>query len=467
MNILDNLREGFRSWLGVTDPTDESRREMVTEYGRLYDYFRGKHKKPLKVKPLQADDNLTINLTGLVVDRNVSLLFGKGVEFDLEGEEESAEQDYIDAVWKVNKKSILLHDLAEFGGIFGTCFVKLLPEAAEVEGESVPRIIALDPALLEIETDPEDKDRVIAYEIEYGYMVGDEKILRRERTEMAAFPGEAPAEGEPAPMVVSWVIRRYERSRLTGSKWQLVDETIWPYPFPPIHHWKNLPAAGSCYGRSDLSEDVIALQDGVNFVASNINKILRYHAHPKTWGRGFGAHSKASWGADEMITLPDAEGMIQNLEMVSDLASSAGFLQFLRQALFDISRTVDISSMVDKLGALTNFGLRVLFNDSLDKLGTKRELYGDALVEINRRLLVMAEAGEDGGSVKWPEALPIDGLNQAQEVTADLAAGIVDKQTAATKRGYDWTVVSERLQEQQATGDNVGAAILRAFGRGE
>lgn len=466
MSILDNLREGFRAWLGVTDPSDESRRELVTTYSRYWDYFRGKHKQPLKVKPRQVDDNLVVNLTGLVVDRNVSLLFGKSVKFDLEGDDDAAEQQYVDAVWKANKKAILLHDIAEFGGIFGTCFVKLLPDAAEIQGATVPRIVALDPALLQIETDPEDKDKVTAYEIEYGYMVGDQKILRRERTEVASLLGEAP-EGEPVPMVASWVVRRYERSRLTSDKWQLVEETIWPYPFPPIHHWKNLPAAGSCYGRSDLSEDVIALQDGVNFVASNINKILRYHAHPKTWGRGFGTMSQGSWGADEMITLPDAEGMIQNLEMSSDLASSAGFLQFLRQALFDISRTVDISSMVDKLGALTNFGLRVLFKDSMDKLGTKRELYGDALVEINRRLLVMADAGDDGGSVKWPEVLPIDGLNQAQEVTADLAAGIVDKQTAAMKRGYDWAVVSERLAEQQVAGDSVGAAILRAFSQGK
>ncbi|MCJ7527674.1 MAG: phage portal protein [Methyloceanibacter sp.] len=466
MSILDNLREGFRSWLGVTDPSDESRREMATNYSHLLDYFRGKHKKPLKTKPLQADDNLIVNLAGLVVDRNVSLLFGKGVQFDLESEGDSPEQEHIDAVWKANKKAILLHDVAEFGSVFGTCFVKFLPDALEADGKMVPRLVALDPALLEIEADPEDKDWVTAYEIEYGYMVGDQKVLRRERTEMGFFPGEA-AEGEPVPMVTSWVVRRYEKTSLSGSKWDLIEETIWPYPFPPIHHWKNLPAAGSCYGRSDLSEDVIALQDGVNFVASNINKILRYHAHPKTWGRGFGTMSRASWGADEMITLPDAEGAIQNLEMSSDLASSAGFLQFLRQVLFDISRTVDLSSMADKLGALTNFGLRVLFKDSLDKLGTKRELYGDALVEINRRLLVLAEIGEDGGSVNWPEPLPVDEFNQAQTVQVDLGAGIVDKQTAAEKRGYNWEVVKGRLANQQAAGDSVGAAILRAFSQGK
>ena len=63
---------------------------------------------------------------------------------------------------------------------------------------------------------------------------------------------------------------------------------------------------------------------------------------------------------------------IYNVEMQSDLASSQTYLMTVRQGLFDITRTVDISSMNDKLGALTNFGLRVLYQDSLSKNETKK-----------------------------------------------------------------------------------------------
>lgn len=451
MGIFDGLRDRMRSWLGVDEITDANRQQLITGYIKLDKYFHGRHDKPLKVKPGQVDDNLAINLTGLVVDRSVSLLFGKGVEFDLEGDSGSAEQEYIDAVWKANKKPILLHDLAEFGGVLGTCYLKILPDGIS---DGVPRLVALDPGLLEVEVDPEDKDQVWAYEIEYGYMVDAEKILVRERVEHSMTTTDG------------WVVRRFENRHTTGGKWILVDEREWPFPFPPIHHWKNLPAAGSCYGRSELTDDVIALQDAVNFVASNLHRIIRYHAHPKTWMRGRASADKMSWGPDEMVQVPGPDGMVANLEMQSDLASSSGFLMFLRQALFDISRTMDLSSMADKLGALTNFGLRVLFKDSIDKLGTKRELYGDALVEINRRLLIMANKGDNGGDIVWPETLPVDEYGQAQTIEVDLRSGVVDQQTASLKRGYDWELVKARKAEQQVAGDNIGAALLRAFNKG-
>ena len=451
MSIWDNLRDRMRSWLGVEEMADPRRQEQSNRYIKLDNYFRGRHDRQLKVKPGQPDDNLAINLTGLVVDRGVSLLFGKEPKFDMEGDSASAQQVFIDEVWKANKKPILLHDLAEFGGVLGTCYLKILPDGVK---DGIARLVALDPGLLEVETHPEDKDLVLAYEIEYGYMKDEEKILVRERTERE-------------PVGETWTVRRYENHRTTGNRWALVDEQDWPFPFPPIHHWKNLPAAGSSYGRADISDDAIALQDAVNFVASNIHKIIRYHAHPKTWARGKVAANRMSWGPDEIVQMEGENAAVANLEMMSDLASSSGFLMFLRQALFDISRTMDITSVVDKLGALTNFGLRVLFKDSIDKLGTKRELYGDALVEINRRLLVMASKGEDGGVIVWPETLPTDEHGQAQTIEVDLRAGVVDLQTASTKRGYDWEIVKERKAEQQVAGDNIGAALLRAFNQGQ
>ena len=66
-----------------------------------------------------------------------------------------------------------------------------------------------------------------------------------------------------------------------------------------------------------------------------------------------------------MVTTSDPNALIQNLEMQSDLNSSLNFIRYLRQALFDVSRAVDIDSMADKLGSLTNFGLRVLYQDAL------------------------------------------------------------------------------------------------------
>ncbi|MBK9497748.1 MAG: phage portal protein [Xanthomonadales bacterium] len=263
----------------------------------------------------------------------------------------------------------------------------------------------------------------------------------------------------------AWMVNNYVMR--DGKTWELVKSTEWPYSFPPICHWQNLPDAESVYGDSDITEDMIVIQDAINFVASNVQRIIRYHAHPKTWGRGFSTAGTASWGADEMVTINGADGTIQNLEMRTDLASSREFLHYLRGVLFDISRTVDIAAMTDKLGAMTNFALRVLYKDALDKLESKRLLYGWGLSEINRRCLLLAGIATDtGGAVVWPDPLPSDTVEQAKELQIDLGEGLVDKQTASTLRGYDWETVSARLDEEKANDTTLGDQLLRAFENG-
>ncbi|MBK9497203.1 MAG: hypothetical protein IPO08_22340 [Xanthomonadales bacterium] len=163
-----------------------------------------------------------------------------------------------------------------------------------------------------------------------------------------------------------------------------------------------------------------------------------------------------------MVTINGADGVIANLEMQTDLASSREFLHYLRGVLFDISRTVDIAAMTDKLGAMTNFALRVLYKDALDKLESKRLLYGWGLTEINRRCLLLAGIATDtGGTIVWPDPLPSDTVEQAKELQIDLGEGLVDKQTASTLRGYDWETVSARLDEEKASDTTLGDQLLR------
>jgi hypothetical protein len=459
MGIFDNLRSSVLNWL-VPEDMLSGKGEMLRHYDKLRSYVRGQHRKPIVRKPLQPDDNLAINLTGLIVDRSISLLFGKDVTFDLPGEGETPEDQYLDEVWKVNKRAILLHDTAEYGSTYGTVFVKIQPDGHTGAEKSLPRLIPLNPFFMSIKAPPDDKDLVIAYEMTYmSVNAAGNQSARKETTRVVG--GVLPDSGRPE----AWEVLNFTSER---GRWEQESLTPWPYEFPPIVHWKNLPDAESCYGKPDIDDSVIALQDAVNFVASNIHRILRYHAHPRTWGRGFtGPTEKMSWGPDDIIKIPSETGQIANLEMQSDLASSARFMEILRQSLFDISRTVDVSSMADKLGALTNFGLRVLFFDAMNKLGTKRLLYGDGLTELNRRLLVLANLdASDMGEVTWQDSLPVNELDQAQTLAVDLASGIVSKQTASTKRGYNWTTEDERINKASAASDNIGAALLRAFNKG-
>jgi hypothetical protein len=121
--------------------------------------------------------------------------------------------------------------------------------------------------------------------------------------------------------------------------------------------------------------------------------------------------------------------------------------------------------MKDRVGALTNFGLRILFYDALNKLETKRALYGWGLREINRRILMFSGSEPLDCEVVWEDPLPTDETALRANLEADLRMGVVSKETVAGRLGYDWDAEQEKLGEQQQASDNIGAMILRGFDR--
>ena len=446
MGLLNN----FRNWL--LEPllgSDWAKRSEALNVAR--EYRRGKHKPPIKT----PDDAIVINFIGLLTDRSIANLFGKEPIFDLPGESDSAEQVYIDGVWAANRKMNLLKQAAMYGAESGTCYIKILPNGAiDKTGAVVPRLVALDPSWVTMDTLPEDVDTVIRYTI--AYTITD-PITKKEKAIKQVIEHDADSS--------YWSVVDYVS---TGSRWDKVDESMWEFDFAPIISWQNLPEPGSPYGRPDITEDLIDLQNKINFVSSNTAKTIKYHAHPKTWARGFLKQEKVSWGADEMLISDDPNALVQNLEMQSDLGSSMDFIRYLRQALFDVSRAVDIDSMADKLGSLTNFGLRVLYQDALGKLEEKRGLYGEAIIEINHRLLVLSGAANtDGGEIDWPDVMPENENEVSQAIRNDLELGLVSKQTASGRRGYTWADEEQRIADERLATDNIGAALLRQFGQGE
>jgi len=447
MGVLDN----FRNWL-LEPLLGQERVKQMGELNLKRDYRRGKHKAPIK----SADDAIIVNFIGLLVDRSVGMLFGKEPQFDLPGEADAPAQQYIDAVWSANRKMQLLKRAAVYGAEAGTCYMKILPDGAVTkDGALIPRLVVLDPATVTMDALPEDIDTIFRYTI--AYTIKD-PITDKDKTYKQVFEHDVETG--------YWNITYFESTN--GNKFEQTNDQVWEYEFAPIVHWHNLPDVGSVYGRPDITDDLIDLQDKINFVSSNTAKIIKWHASPHTWSRGIVAAQKIQWGVDEIVQINDPNGLVQNLEMQSDLSSSLNFIRYLRQALFDVSRAVDIDSLSDKLGSLTNFGLRVLYQDALGKLEEKRGLYGEAIVEINHRLLELAGAGDtDGGEVEWPDVMPENENEIAMAVKTDLELGLVSKQTAAGIRGYTWEDEELRMADERMASDNVGAALLRAFGQGE
>jgi hypothetical protein len=323
-------------------------------------------------------------------------------------------------------------------------------------------LVVLDSETVTIEAAPGNRNRVEKYIIKWRE--GDQSLM--EITRRATDADYEIIEGLTAPD--AWVVEYYRLAR--GAKWELERAESWPYAFPPVQHVKNLPKLRCIYGKSDV-ESAIMSQDKINLVASNIGKIIRYHAHPRTIGLGVDASQikTVGVGTDQMYTTTARPGDAQifNLEMQSDLASSRQYWSDLQRTLYAASRTVDTASIADKVGQLTNFGLRVLYQDALAKNDTKRALYGDFLTAMAGNLLELAGLKVVPVAIVWPDAMVSNEVEKAQMVREDFAAGLISKRTALSLRGYDPEEELPIIEEEKAAAQNVGALLLGDFFAGK
>src|SRR5687767_15507717 len=101
--------------------------KLSAGYSVLGNYYQGDQRKQLKTKQGQQDDNVIINYVGLAVDRSVSRLYKGGITFKTpDGAKE--QQEYLDKVWDLNKKEIILYQVGLHGAVYGTPYFKICPD---------------------------------------------------------------------------------------------------------------------------------------------------------------------------------------------------------------------------------------------------------------------------------------------------------------------------------------------------
>lgn len=401
-------------------------------------YYEGNHKRPLKVRTGQPDDNVILNVCRKAIEQAVALLFGEAPQFEIGGQGDDPEDQALAALWTANDAPIFLHNLALQGALTGHCFVKLVPDDA-----MGVRFLLLNPRMVTVYWRPDDMDYVTAYSI--GYEQGD--TARRQ---------------DLVNLGNSWLVRDLDRER--GKNWQVTSEVVWGFRWAPIVEWQNLPDPEEYYGDPDLVRP--ELNDALNFLASNTMRILKFHAHPKTIGTGMRSTDLQATDVDGFWSVPNAEAQIKNLEMQSDLGSSLAFLQLLQGWFFSEHRAVDMASFAHDLGNITNFGLRTLYKDALDKLATKRVLYGKGLADISERALALV-GWAARPVVSWPDPLPFNDQEEIAGIQTEMALGILSKETAAGLRGRQWEQEQERIADEEAMSDNIGSRLLAAFERGQ
>lgn len=413
---------------------------LAQKIARRWDYYLGRHPRQLKVKPGQPDDNVVVNFARVIVDKGVSFLFGQDVQFQLDESAVTEAEEWLELCWRANRKLSFLQRLALSGAIAGHAFVKI------VRATPYPRLVVLDPATVVVTLDPHDHEQVLAYRIQYPAVDPDtgrvatyrQRILQRDQA--------------------SWAI--VDERAYSGDNWQVLREEVWPYPFPPVVHCQNLPNPHEFWGQSDLEDDVLQLCDILNFLLSNLVRIIRYHAHPKTWGRGFSAR-ELQIDVDETIVFSSPQAELRNLEMQSDLGSAVLVYDRLREALHEISRIPEVATgNLERAGSLSGVALSILYQPLLEKTETKRRLYGDLLVELNRRLLAIGGFGNDLlTTIHWTELIPGDPRAEAETLLLWQQLG-VSQDTIWRKLGLDPAVEREK---KNLTAQEAGAELLAAL----
>jgi hypothetical protein len=328
-------------------------------------------------------------------------------------------------------------------------------------------VVLLDPLEFIIQTDPRDLDKRIGYAIDTTIWDDTQtRALGRRREQHTYHP-------DTDTWLVEWLVTDTPLE-LAGQgikvQWspdpQRPDPEPWPHPFPAIIDGQNLPAPHRAWGRSDLSPDILHLNEAVNRVASNETKTLRHFAHPQPYATaGEGSNPSAlqgfidaSVGSTWCLPAGSTVGVVPVQHQ--GLAAAASFREGLTDKLFEIARTPRVAAgKVDDIGPISGVALLILYRPLIAKTETKRDTYGDALIETNRRLLVIAGFATTTTELEvvatWPVVLPKDMASEV--VTArELKDLGVSLRTVLERIGIDFDQERERIMEE--AGDPMGDA---------
>jgi len=428
--------------------------KRLAEIGAAWDAYNGVKQETLKPSKAETSvssvDNVVLNFSQFVVDTSTWFLFGEDFRFDLDTNtkpgERTPDETWLDDVWAFNRKMAFLQKLSINGAVTGHVFVKVkLPE----RGDIYPRLINLSPEYCHVACEPDDIDQVRKYIVQY--------------------PAIDPENG--ARLVLRQVVERNNAGR-----WQVRDQesrndgpfvtlasALWPYDWCPIVDSQNLPQPNEYYGRSDIQEHVVNLQRSMNFVMSNLQRIIRFHGHPKTWGQGFAAKDLRA-GVDDTVVLPK-DASLQNLEMLSDLSSSLELYSRLKESLHQITQTPEVAAgKMESAGNLSGLALKILYGPLISKTAVKRTLYGPLIQELHRRFLdIGGRKTDQKTTIHWPDALPGDPLVERQVAIIDKQLG-VSTDTILQRLGEDPDKEREKRENDMV---DMADTMLQAFDKGE
>lgn len=434
---------------------DDERTARTKDINKRWQWYFGRHPDTLKVIPGKLNDNVKLNLCGRGVDRLIEFI-GRPDAFVLDGPGADNDGATVAAMTALYDDQLLplLPELELELLVAGHAVVKLW-----IAEDGVGECAMLDARLVTVywRNGAGSRREPLWYRVQWADVDDKGNTISFRQDIVPRWMLDGGGDG--------WMIYDYE---LRGVRWSRVREDTWDYPFAPIVEFRNRIVPWEYYGQTQLTDDVIELNRAANFLATNTTRIIRYHAHPRTVAIGVKASAIEETSVDGMFTIHTPGASIQNLEMQSDLASSMAMLQQIKSEFFATMRVTDISSAKDRIGQVTNFGVRMLYSDMLEQIEEKRDTWGQTTGELLLRLCELNGVTLDRVPFpQWPDVLPSNRLEVLQAAQIEQALGVVSRETLAGELERTWEVERERLDDEGAAANAAAAdALGRAAERG-
>jgi len=423
-----------------------------TFISKAWRYYEGKHDRQFRPDGRGVDFNVIVNITSQAIDKMVSFFSpdtpriviqgGEDSKGDLTTTVKSSSQLLIDAIWEDNELDTFIQDLAQSGFISGHSFVKIVDKGAN----NFPELNVLDPRNVSVFWNINNPKQVLYYRLTWR-MSSDTSIIQD------IIPNWLFGNInliDPEDLLAGWTMIQYE---VKAGKFKQQGFSTWEFPFPPIVAWKNAPSAHKVYGLSDLRH--INLNDTLNFIIGNANKIIYHHAGPQTivTGGELADGEEKKTGTSTIMEFPNPETQVFNLELRSDLKSSMQMAEDIRAAFFGQTRVVDMAQIRDNLARVTNFGVRMIHGDMLDMISARRKVYGTGISRITQIAAWLAgdkRVIDADVQVLFSDPLPVDRLTEVQALQVEAEISTLSQQTIAhdLKRDFNTEVVQTKEEEK-------------------
>lgn len=439
----------------VNEAGDKERKQRQNTIAKFWRYYDGDHDQPLKVRMGERNDNIILNLCGRAVDKSVEFI-GTPEEFDVTadmagGENESDPIEIaLDELYAATKEDV--PEIVQSSLITGHAYVKLY-----IDRDNRSAMTLLDPRYMTVFWDAMNVKQALFYRLQWQQ--GDKAFMQDIVPSWLLDTVDAENLYQK-PIATYWMIFDYEQAG--GSEWKPIRNQRHDYEFAPLVEWALKRKPHAYYGVSFL-HSAIPLNDSVNFIASNTGRIIKHHAHPKTFVFGAEVGDENAVGGiwDNLPT----DARVETLELQSDLKSSMGMLDLLKGEFFAAQRVLDTATVRDKLGQVTNFGVRMLFSDMLEMTEEARKSIGSGLAEVYRRMLLMNGVNVQAKPMpKWGDPLPASRLETLQAAALEKSLETTSMTTLTEEIGRDPEIEAERKATEGASATDLLTNMLSTAG---